>query len=77
MKSWKLNLPTGDFDTVAGFVLDCLGHIPDEGETLDYEDLKIEVIEMRALKIETVRVTRTNTPQRSWQGSANSDDSRQ
>ena len=69
----ELNLPTGDFDTVAGFVLDCLGHIPDEGETLDYEDLKIEVIEMRALKIETVKVTRANVPQRSWQGSANSD----
>ena len=73
----ELNLPTGDFDTVAGFVLDCLGYIPGEGETLDYEDLNIEVIEMRALKIETVKVTRANTPQRSWQGSANSDDSRQ
>ena len=73
----ELNLPTGDFDTVAGFVLDCLGYIPGEGETLDYEDLKIEVIEMRALKIETVKVTRANVPQRSWHGSANSDDSRQ
>ncbi len=73
----ELNLPTGDFDTVAGFVLDCLGYIPGEGETLDYEDLKIEVIEMRALKIETVKVTRANAPQRSWQGWANSDDSRQ
>ena len=73
----ELNLPTGDFDTVAGFVLDCLGHIPDEGETLDYEDLKIEVIEMRALKIETVKVTRANAPQRSWQGSADGDASRQ
>ena len=58
-----LNLPSGDFDTVAGFVLDRLGHIPNEGETLDYEDLKIEVIEMRALKIETVKVTRANAAQ--------------
>ena len=72
-----LNIPGGDFDTVAGFVLDRLGHIPREGEILEYENLKIEVIEMRALKIETVKVTRANAPQRSWQGSANSDASRQ
>ena len=57
----KLNLPAGDFDTLAGFVLDRLGHIPHEGETLDYENLKIEVIEMRALKIETIKITRSNT----------------
>ena len=56
-----LNIPGGDFDTVAGFVLDRLGHIPRKGETLEYEGLKIEVIEMRALKIETVKVTRLNT----------------
>ena len=56
-----LNLPDGDFDTLAGFVLDRLGHIPEEGETLELEDLKVEVIEMRALKIETVKITRMNS----------------
>ena len=55
-----LSLPDGEFDTVAGFILDKLGHIPHEGETLDYEDLKIEVIEMRNLKIETIKITRMN-----------------
>ena len=55
-----LSLPDGEFDTVAGFILDKLGHIPQEGETLDYEDLKIEVIEMRNLKIETIKITRMN-----------------
>ena len=53
-----INLPDGDFDTIAGFVLDRLGSIPEEGDTLEYENLKIEVIEMRAFKIETVRITR-------------------
>lgn len=71
-----LKLPDGDFDTVAGFVLDRLGYIPDEGESLEYEDLKIEVIEMRALKIETVKVTRSGTLQRSWQHSPDGDDTR-
>jgi putative hemolysin len=64
----ELNLPDGDFDTLAGFVLDKLGHIPDEGEILEYEDLKIEVIEMRALKIETIKVTRASTVEYGWQG---------
>ena len=69
----KLNLPSGDFDTLAGFVLDCLGRIPREGETLEYEDLKIEVIEMRALKIETVKVTRANAAQSGWRAGARGD----
>ena len=64
----ELKLPDGDFDTLAGFVLDRLGHIPDEGEILEYEDLKIEVIEMRALKIETIKVTRASTVEYGWQG---------
>ena len=72
----ELNLPSGDFDTVAGFVLDRLGRIPEEGETLEYEDLKIEVIDMRALKIETVKVTRANSSQFDLVGSADGDDSR-
>ena len=63
-----LNIPDGDFDTVAGFVLDRLGHIPREGETLEYEGMKIEVIEMRALKIEAVKVTRTNAAEPDWKG---------
>ena len=71
-----LNLPSGDFDTVAGFVLDRLGHIPNEGETLDYEDLKIEVIEMRALKIETVKVTRANAAQPGLRAGARGDELR-
>ena len=68
-----LNIPSGDFDTVAGFVLDRLGHIPHEGETLEYEDLKIEVIEMRELKIETVKVTRLNRAEYGLQGYSRGD----
>ena len=69
----ELNLPDGDFDTLAGFVLDRLGRIPEEGETLEYGDLKIEIIEMRALKIETVKITRTHSTEGGWQGYARDD----
>ena len=66
----ELGLPDGDFDTIAGFVLDRLGRIPNEGETLEYGDLKIEIIEMRALKIETVKVTRLNRTEHGLQSHA-------
>ena len=54
----EIGIPEGDFDTVAGFVLAELGHIPTEGEQFDFNELKFEVVEMNNLKIETVRVTR-------------------
>ena len=57
----SLGLPEGDFDTVAGFLLEKLGHIPEEGEEVEYNNLHIRIIEMRDLKIETVRVTRLAT----------------
>ncbi len=52
----SLNLPTGDYETVAGLVLNRLGHIPQEGEQLRYGDLKLVVKEMRGLKIEKLRI---------------------
>lgn len=54
----SLGLPQGEFDTVAGFLLDVMGHIPEEGEELEYGDLHIRIMEMRDLKIETVLVAR-------------------
>ena len=53
-----IELPKGDFETVAGFVLDMLGHIPTEGEQFEYGNLKVEVAKMNGLRIETVKLTR-------------------
>jgi putative hemolysin len=53
-----IEVAEGDFETVAGFVLDVLGHIPTEGEQFEYGDLKVEVIEMRDLKIEAIKLTK-------------------
>jgi putative hemolysin len=55
----NLDLPEGeDYETVAGFVLDLLGHIPREGERLKYKQLKIVITEMRGMKIEKIRITK-------------------
>jgi len=53
-----LGLPTGDYETVAGFILSHLGRIPKQGEQLKYQDLKFVITEMRGVKIEKIVVTR-------------------
>ena len=54
-----IRLPEGEFETVAGFVLDVLGHIPATGEQFEYANLKVEVTTMDNLKIESVKVTKS------------------
>ena len=53
-------LPEGDYDTVAGFILDQLGHIPADGEVaaVRYEDISFTVTEMDDLRIENVIIKR-------------------
>ena len=47
-------LPEGDYETVAGFVLEQLGHIPREGESVTLDGLRITVSEVKGVKIESV-----------------------
>jgi len=54
----ELGIPEGPYETVAGFVLHLLGHIPKEGEQLRYEKLKMAVTAMQGLKIEKILVTK-------------------
>jgi putative hemolysin len=53
-----LDLPTGDYETVAGFILSHLGRIPKQGEHLKYKDLKITIAQMHGRKIEKIQITR-------------------
>ena len=51
-----IDLPEGDYQTLAGFVLEQLGHIPQEGESFRYGEIELEVKEMQAVKIHRVEV---------------------
>ena len=53
-----LELPEGDYETVAGFMLDLFGHIPKQGEQLRYKGLKLVITKMRGMKIEEVLLTK-------------------
>jgi len=55
----ELNLPEGeDYETVAGFILSLLGHIPRRNEQLRYHGLKIVITEMKGQKIEKILLTK-------------------
>jgi len=56
-----LELPEGDYETVAGFILHLLGHIPKQGEQLRYKGLKLVITKMRGMKIEEVLLTKERT----------------
>ncbi|MBA7600544.1 hypothetical protein ES703_07600 [subsurface metagenome] len=66
----ELELPEGDYETVAGFVLHLLGHIPRPNEQLRYKGLKLVITEMRGLKIEKILLTKEKTGSVSTEGSA-------
>lgn len=54
----QIELPEGDYETVAGLVLEQLGHIPREGETLTLNGYRVSVSEVKGVKIESVLITR-------------------
>lgn len=54
----EIELPQGDYDTVAGFIMDQLGHIPEEDEQAEvaYENVQFTVQRMDDRRIEQVLV---------------------
>ena len=54
-----LDLPEGDYETVAGYLLFVLGHIPQQGDHVRSENYRLTVAGMSGVKIEKVLVTRT------------------
>lgn len=49
-------LPDGEYETLAGFVLDRLGHIPEPGERVVYARLELTVLALTSLRITEVAV---------------------
>jgi CBS domain containing-hemolysin-like protein len=51
-------LPEGEYETVAGFVIDRLGRIPDTGEQVEHDGWVLEVAEMAGVRVSRLLVTR-------------------
>lgn len=56
MELLGIELPT-DHDTLGGFVLQELGHVPEEGERFTYEQLLVEIEEMDRSRIVRMMIT--------------------
>ena len=54
----KVDLPEGDYQTVAGFILYSLGRIPSEGDTVEYRNLRLTVKAMSGVRIDEVELRR-------------------
>lgn len=55
----ELGIPEGKgYQTIAGFVLSYIGHIPRQGEHFKYNNLRIKVMERKGLKIEKVEISK-------------------
>ena len=52
------SMPEGDYETLAGYVLDRLGHIPDEGEELEADGWRFRVVERDRLRVARVELER-------------------
>jgi CBS domain containing-hemolysin-like protein len=56
---YEIQLPVnGGFETLAGYLLSRLGHIPAVGETVDFEGRRFEIAQMERNRIAQVRITR-------------------
>jgi CBS domain containing-hemolysin-like protein len=53
-----LGIPAGDYETLAGFVLEQLGRLPQAGDSLIYDGIRLTVLEMQGPRIKQIEITR-------------------
>ncbi|ETK33318.1 hemolysin family protein [Microbispora sp. ATCC PTA-5024] len=54
-----VRLPDGPYETLGGYVMAALGHLPERGDTAEAPGVKLTVTEMDGRRVARVRVTRT------------------
>jgi putative hemolysin len=65
-----IELPDGPYETVAGFLLAALGHLPRTGESAERNGTRLTVTELDGRRISRVKVTEMTTPPGQAVGSA-------
>jgi CBS domain containing-hemolysin-like protein len=53
-----LGIPPGDYETLAGFILERLGRLPQIGDSLVYNGYRLTVLEMQGPRIKQIEITR-------------------
>jgi putative hemolysin len=57
-----MELPDTEWDTVGGLVFNLLGHVPEEGETVRFENLELRTERVEGNRIASVLITRVPSP---------------
>jgi CBS domain containing-hemolysin-like protein len=55
-----VELPDTQWDTVSGLVFNLLGHVPEEGETVKFQDLELRTERVQGRRIQSVIIKRLN-----------------
>ena len=56
-EKYSLNIPTGDYETIGGYLTSNLGRIPVEGENVVVDNFNILIARATSIKIELVKLT--------------------
>jgi putative hemolysin len=54
-----VDLPTGEYETIAGFLIEALGRIPHEDEAVDIDDWRLIAVEVDGLRVVRIAAMRT------------------
>jgi CBS domain containing-hemolysin-like protein len=54
----NLDIPPGDYETLAGFILARLGRLPSIGDSVNYKSVRLTVLEMQGPRIKRIEITR-------------------
>ena len=58
----EAELSENRYQTIGGFVLHAMGHIPEEGQTVERAGYRFEVVDMDRQRVDKLLITRINTP---------------
>ena len=56
-EKYNLNLPTGDYETVAGYITNAIGRIPEQGEIIAIENFNFLIARANNIRIDLVKLT--------------------
>ncbi|RJR14099.1 HlyC/CorC family transporter, partial [Candidatus Parcubacteria bacterium] len=59
-RSYNLNLPTGDYETIAGYIISHISRIPNVGENIKIDNHNFYIVRGDQKKIDLIKLTVLN-----------------
>ena len=55
-ENYALNIPSGDYETIAGYITTRIGRIPAQGENVSFDGFSIQIVRATHIKIDAVKL---------------------